>query len=323
MIEVLTMISECSSPVLSLFLKVVKGILDLMQIIVPILLMCSIAYSLIKLMQNPEDKKLPGRIKNSVLAAVIVFMIPVLINVLMNILGENFTVSLCWNNIGDYNGDVKYIKVNNKKGINILGNPDDYEKGIPKQYDDYLDGEEPDLGENIDGTAKQIGDVVWDPTDLNRISNLTSNQLVSLLNTHGGKARNFIPYASRLITTEQKYHVNVFFLIGVQALESGWITSSISRNCNNLGGVCASKSHPSNGCGKNSNCSFAYFRSVNEFIDHHGSMLHNNYLTPGAKYYEGATPQGVVVHYCPGCTHWPGTVIKIGNSLFNDVSKIL
>ena len=52
-------------------------------------------------------------------------------------------------------------------------------------------------------------------------------------------------------------------------------------------------------------------------------MLHNNYLTPGAKYYEGATPQGVVVHYCPGCTHWPSTVIKIGNSLFDDVEKVL
>ena len=164
---------------------------------------------------------------------------------------------------------------------------------------------------------------MWDPTNLNRISNLTSAQLVAVLNSHGGKAKNFIPYASRLITTEQKYSVNVFFLIGVEALESGWITSTISKNCNNLGGVRESKSRPSNGCGSNSGGGFAYFNSVEEFIDYHGKMLHNNYLTPGGTYYEGATPQGVVVHYCPGCTTWPSTVIKIANSLFDDVEKVL
>ena len=66
--------------------------------------------------------------------------------------------------------------------------------------------------------------------------------------------------------------------MGVEALESGWITSAISRNCNNLGGVCSSSSHPSNGCGSNSNCSFAYFKSVNEFVDYHANMLSKNYL---------------------------------------------
>ena len=321
MLEVLTMVSDCTVPMLGLALRVLKNLLDVIQIIVPIVLMCAMTYHLIKLMQNPEEKKLKSKIKNSALAAVIVFMIPVLINMLMNILGEDFDVSLCWNNIQDNYTNAEYIKINNKKGTNILGNPNDYEKGT--QTPGNGSSVSYDLGEDIDGTAKQIGDVVWDPTNLNRISNLTSSQLVGILNSHGGKAKNFIPYASRLITTEQKYSVNVFFLIGVEALESGWITSAISRNCNNLGGVRETKSRPSNGCGSNSGGGFAYFNSIDEFIDHHGSLLHNSYLIPSGKYYEGPTPQGVVVHYCPGCTHWPSTVIKIGNSLFDDVSKVL
>lgn len=320
MINILTMVSECSSPVLSLFLRSMKNILTLIQIIVPILLMMSLVMNLINLMQNPDDKKLKSKINNSAISAIIIFFIPVLINVLMNLLGEQFSVSLCWNNIGEYNGVNKYISINNEKKKNMYTNPDDYEKGVPKQTDS--DGGT-DLGENVDGTAKQVGDVVWDPNDLTRISNLTSNQLVAVLNAHGGKAKNFIPYASRLITTEQKYQVNVFFLIGVEALESGWITSSISRNCNNLGGVCASSKHPSNGCGSNSNCSFAYFKSVNEFVDYHGEMLHRNYLTPGGAYYHGKTLSGVVQSYCPGCSSWPSNVTSIANSLFKQVSKVI
>ena len=323
MLEVLTMVSECSVPALGLALKAIKNLLNVIQIIVPIVLMCATVYNLIKMMQNPDEKKNFSKIKNSFLAATIIFFIPVLINMLMNILGEDYNVSLCWNNIQDNGINAKYINVNNKKGTNILGNPDDYEKGKPRPSGSTGGGGSYDLGENIDGTAKQVGDVVWDPTNVTRISNLTSSQLVAVLNSHGGKAKNFIPYASRLITTEQKYSVNVFFLIGVEALESGWITSAISRNCNNLGGVRESKSRPSNGCGSNKGGGFAYFNSVDEFIDYHGSLLHNNYLTPGAKYYEGPTPQGVVVHYCPGCTTWPSTVVQIGNSLFDDVAKVL
>ncbi len=323
MLEVLAMVSDCSSPVLAVVLRAFKSILDLIQIIVPILLMIGLVWKLVKMMQNPDEKKNLSKIKNSALAAGIIFFIPVLINVLMSMLGESFTVSTCWNDLADYNSEAKYISSSSsKKGISIFQDPDTYEKGTPRPSSSTSGGSV-DLGEDIDGTAKQVGDVVWDPTNLNRISNLTSAQLVAVLNSHGGKARNFIPYASRLITTEQKYSVNVFFLIGVEALESGWITSKISKNCNNLGGVRESKAHPSNGCGRNSGGGFAYFNSVEEFIDYHGSMLHKNYLTPGGKYYEGATPQGVVVHYCPGCTSWPSTVIKIGNSLFDDVAKVL
>ena len=323
MLEILTMASECSSPVLAIILRVVKNLLGLIQIIAQLLLMVGATMHLIKMMQNPDEKKNFSKIRNSFLAAAIIFFIPTIMNAVMSMLGENYNISLCWNNVSDYYSEATYIKTSNKKGISIFQDPDSYEKGTPRPSGSYGPTGTVDLGEDIDGTAKQVGDVVWDPTNLNRISNLTSAQLVAVLNSHGGKAKNFIPYASRLITTEQKYSVNVFFLIGVQALESGWITSKISKNCNNLGGVRESKRFPSNGCGSNSGGGFAYFNSVEEFIDYHGSLLHNNYLTPGAKYYEGATPQGVVVHYCPGCTQWPSTVIKIGNSLFDDVEKVL
>ena len=315
MLEVLEIINECSSPALSNILSIFKRIINFVQIIGPILLIIGMTFNLVKVMNDPEDKKLKKNILNSLIAAVVIFFIPVFLNAMMSLLGNNFTISACWNSIGDYSGDAEYIK-SDEKGKNILNDSGDYEKGEKKK-------ESGENGATIEGTAKKIGDVVWDSNDVTKISNLTSTQLIGVLNAYGGNAKNFIPYASGLITAEHKYSVNVFFLIGVEALESGWITSNISRNCNNLGGVCASSAHPSNGCGSNSNCSFAYFSSVNQFVDYHASMLHKNYLTPGGSYYHGTSPSAVVTNYCPGCSSWPGNVTSIANGLFSKVSSVL
>ena len=315
------MATECASPALLPILSAVRKILGIIGIIAPILLLVMASIRLIQLMKNPDDKKGLPKLRNSFIAAAIIFFIPTIVNTVMYMLDDTFTISDCWNKAGKYSTKSTYIDPYNGKKSKIYSDTDDYQKGVKKQTP--TTGGSTYTGEVIDGTAQQVGDVVWDPTDVTRISNLTSAQLIAILNAHGGKAKNFIPYASGLITTEQKYHVNVFFLIGIEALESGWVTSNISRNCNNLGGVCQSSAHPSNGCGSNSNCSFAYFSSVNEFIDYHGSMLHRNYLTPGGSYYHGPTPSGVVVSYCPGCTSWPGSVTSIANSLFKHVKDVV
>lgn len=318
----LLVLEGCSSAGMSAILSAFKNMLNLIHIVGPILLIFGLAMHLINLMKNPDEKKLVNKIRNSAIAAIVLFFVPTIVNALMIMMGENVNISSCWNSIRSTGYSTRYVspkKLDETKRSSIIVNPDDYEKGVPKPTNDdgYVEGQ------TIDGTARQVGDVVWDPNDVTRISNLTSAQLVGILNAHGGKATNFIPYASGLITAEQKYHVNVFFLIGIEALESGWVTSSISRSCNNLGGVCQSSNHPSNGCGSNSNCAFAYFPSVNQFVDYHAKMLHDNYLTPGGSYYHGPTPSGVVVSYCPGCSSWPGSVTSIANSLFDEVPKVL
>ena len=319
--EVLVIMNECSSEAMSGILSSVKNILTLISIIVPITLLVVSSINLFQLMMSPDDKKKLNRIKNSMIAAVVVFFIPTLVNAVMMMLGNTTDVSDCWNNAKSNNGQPQYIEVNEGKRNSIFSNPSDYEKGVKKESSSSSssDSSSTSDGTTIDGTAKQIGDIVWDPNDVTKISNLTSSQLIKALTHHGGKAKNFIPYASALITAEHKYSVNVFFLIGIEATESGWITSRISQSCNNLGGVKASSYHPSNGCSS----SFAYFSSVNEFIDYHGRLLHNNYLTPGASHYHGTTPSAVVTDYCPGCSSWPGTVTAIANSIFNDVAQTI
>ena len=317
MIYISDIVSECSAPALSVLLIAARKILSFIQLIVPLILIVSLIVSFIQLISNPEEKKLVGSIRNKGIGALVVFFVPTFINAVMGLLGTSFTLSACWNMVPNLSEQTNYISPSSIDRKSIVVNQDTYENGNPRQTPTTSSGEE------IEGKAQQIGDVVWDSSDVTKISNLTSTQLVGILKAKGGNAENFVPYATNLITAENKYSVNVFFLLGVEALESGWVTSSISRNCNNLGGVCASSEHPSNGCGRNSNCSFANFDTVGDFIDYHAKMLHNNYLTPGGPYYHGTSPSAVVTNYCPGCTSWPGTVTEIADSLFSKVPSVL
>ena len=322
MIEVLAV--SCSSPVLGNILSALRKMLGLIQIIGPLVLLVSLILTITKLMADPDNKKLTKKIINSVLAAVLLFFIPMFVNLVMNLLGEDYNISACWNSTNTSSGSSRYINTyDNRQKKSITINPGDYEKGEkkqPAQSQSGSNGRRSSSGNaaSVDIGAHQLGKIVWDSSNVSRISNLSTTQLIAILNTHGGKARNFIPYAQAIITAERKYSVNAFFLICIEAMESGWITSEVSRNCNNLGGVKATASHPTNGCSS----SFGYFNSINEFIDYHAEMLHRSYLTPGGKFYEGTSPFDVQKHYCPGSSSWPVTVTKIGNSLFAHASSV-
>ena len=321
MIQILDMSTKCSDPALSITLTATKSIISFIGLIVPIVLMISATINFIKLVVNPDNKKNITKIRNSFIAAAIVFFIPVLINVVMKIADENFTLSSCWNSSTNNGNVYKYIKLNEKENSLLYDDSTVYEKGVPNSS---TGSGTSSSAQSIEGTAQRIGDVVWDPNDVTKKSNLTSTQLIGVLNSYGGNAKNFIPYAQGLITSENKYNVNVFFLIGLEAFESGWVTSQISKGCNNLGGVCESSSHPSNGCGSNYNCNFAYFPSVNDFIDYHGNFLKTSYLTPGASYYEGkSVSQVYTLHYCPGCYDGAYGIKRIADGLFSEVSSVL
>ena len=325
MIQIL---ASCSSPALGAALSAFKKILGIIQIIVPILLMVGLAIHIIQLVHNPDDQKRKKKALNSVIAAVIVFFVPMFIDVVMGMVGDSFTVSACWNSINNPGSSTSYVDPYDQGSkTGFIVDPSDYEKGKPKPASDYPGGgsspTDPGGTGSVPVSSQEYKGIVWDSSNVTRKSNLTTAQLIAILNAHGGKAKNFIPYAQNLIAAEQKYSVNVFFLIGVEALESGWITSNISKKCNNLGGVRESKNHPSNGCGRNAGGGFAYFNSVPEFIDYHAYMLHTNYLTPSGKYYEGTSPYGVVVHYCGNSSSWPVSVIRIGNSLFKHVPQVV
>lgn len=99
--NILDVVSTCNSRMLSVVLPAVKNIMTIIQIVAPILLIIMSVVELARLTANPDDKKGVKKIINKILAAVIIFFIPVFINVVMGLVGENTNFSSCWNNAAD------------------------------------------------------------------------------------------------------------------------------------------------------------------------------------------------------------------------------
>lgn len=116
---------------------------------------------------------------------------------------------------------------------------------------------------------------------------------------------------------EQSYGVNGLFLAAVAIHESGWGTSSIAKNKNNLFGYMAYDSSPYS--------SSANFASVSEGIDLLARVFMKYYLRPNGtkiyggnvaegKYYSGSTVFAVNKHYATD-SNW-------GNSVYNIMKKL-
>ena len=125
---------SCSSPELAVIMNAIKNILNLIQIIGPLLLICSLVFLLIKMMRNPEDKKTKSRFKNSVIALGAIFFIPLLVNVVMRMAGSTYEISACWNQNTSVSLSPSYIQTNNEgeNRKNPFSDSSSYEQGTPK-----------------------------------------------------------------------------------------------------------------------------------------------------------------------------------------------
>ena len=83
-------------------LMVFKRALTIIQILGPILAIVSLMVTLFKMVGNAdigEMEKNKKRIKNSLIALVTVFFIPLFINIVMFLVGNNTVLTECWNNL--------------------------------------------------------------------------------------------------------------------------------------------------------------------------------------------------------------------------------
>ena len=125
---------SCNSPGLNGILYVVKNLLNLIMILAPILTIIFLSVTFIKIARDPENKKLTPRIKNTLISLAIIFFIPVIVNALMYMLGENYNLSNCWIKATSPNYNASYIKDkdDDRKPTSVVIEPDEYEKGVPK-----------------------------------------------------------------------------------------------------------------------------------------------------------------------------------------------
>ena len=130
---ILDMVSTCGNPALSNLFSIAQKMITIIQILAPILAIVALGINLTKSVINPDDKKNFSMYKNWIIALVMVFAIPTLVNATMGILGEDYDISACWNNAKNANtsGNSTYKPVNNnnKPSGPINTTPDSYDKG--------------------------------------------------------------------------------------------------------------------------------------------------------------------------------------------------
>ena len=88
----------CTDFALATVLDIVRKFFNIFQIIVPILLIIGVTIQLIKLVNDPERKNGIKEITNRVMAALICFFIPVIIDVVLGMVSQTstFKIADCW-----------------------------------------------------------------------------------------------------------------------------------------------------------------------------------------------------------------------------------
>ena len=122
-------IDACGSSGIANLLNITKTIVNLIQIVGPILAMVALTFCFIRLMTNPEEKKYKAALNNSLIALVVLFMIPFLINLTMSLTDESFDLAKCWNNAEDVaklGEDSTYVDTTDKPKQDIIVTQDDY-----------------------------------------------------------------------------------------------------------------------------------------------------------------------------------------------------
>lgn len=121
----------CTDPGLVNLLDIVTRIMDIFQIIVPIILLTMLIVQLLKLVINPEEKNGIKKITNRILAAMIIFFLPLFVEVVLNVVDTSIgsgkiEIAACWKaaqtqNAIQQNSEHKFINNPNERKLIING----------------------------------------------------------------------------------------------------------------------------------------------------------------------------------------------------------
>ena len=106
----------------------------------------------------------------------------------------------------------------------------------------------------------------------------------------------------------EEYEINEIFFCGLISAESGWNIASNHRKTHNYISLMSK--------GK-----LIHYSSVEEGLRVAARSLHNNYLTPGGRFYGGKTLSGVQKKFCPSGT-WVNLVYGRMSQMMTAVNKL-
>ena len=125
----------CESAEMNTILYSIKSVMNLILIIAPILAIISLTIIFFQMMNNPDNNKLIKKLTNAIKALIIVFFIPVIVTVVMNLMGNTYEITSCYNNATKPELYSTYISTTDDDPSPIIVEPSDYEGGTYKQLD--------------------------------------------------------------------------------------------------------------------------------------------------------------------------------------------
>lgn len=196
---------------------------------------------------------------------------------------------------------------------------------VTHEINSRLDEERIRIQEQINIKQDEIDSVI---AENNRRDNVTFNSYnvleptgltaIELYNTLAGVNNGALAdFAWALQECEEVYSINAFFLAGIIAHESAWVTSDRAIYQNNLTGHAV----------YNNAARGTYFNSQEESIYNTARLLYNNYLLPSGSNYHGVSVEAVNTDYCltqdSTATDygWSANIISIANSFNNYYHK--
>lgn len=132
--------------------------------------------------------------------------------------------------------------------------------------------------------------------DLTKRTGLSKEDFKKVIkNLKSDKSKFFYNNADTIYDLCEKYQINEFFFCGLIVAESGWNIAGNHRSTHNYISLMYK--------GK-----LIRYSSTEEGLEVAAKKLHQNYLTPGGKFYGGKTIAGVQKRFCPASTTWDDLV---------------
>lgn len=146
--------------------------------------------------------------------------------------------------------------------------------------------------------------------DLTKRTGLSKEDFKKVIkNVKQDKSKFFYNNADTIYDLCEKYQINEIFFCGLIVAESGWSIAPNHRKTHNYISLMSK--------GK-----LIKYSSTKEGLEVAAKKLHNNYLTPGGKFYSGKTIVGVQKRFCPASTTWDDLVYSSMKYIASSAQKI-
>ena len=165
------------------------------------------------------------------------------------------------------------------------------QKAETKESNKKEDQTSTNSNENKNTTTTKISEVKISKTmDLTKRTGLSREDFIKLISGVKADTSGFFEQnAGKIYDLCEKYSINEIFFCGLISAESGWNIASNHRRTHNYISLM-------------SNGKLISYSSLNEGLEVAAQKLHNNYLTPGGRFYHGKTLAGVKTCFCPSAT---------------------